>query len=59
MGCHALQTVLTPVLTSSSDPWGAWNVLEPLSAGHGVPRAADRAFLLFVSLEFHFHSENK
>ena len=47
------------MLTSSSDPWGACDVLEPLSAGHGVPRAADRTFLLFVSLEFHFHSENK
>ena len=47
------------MLTSSSDPWGAWDVLEPLSAGHGVPRAEDRAFLLFVSLEFYFHSEDK
>ena len=34
-------------------------MLEPPSAGHGVPRVADYTFLLFVSLEFHFHSENK
>lgn len=26
------------MLTSTSDPWGTWDVLEPLSAGHGVPR---------------------
>lgn len=34
-------------------------MLEPPSAGHGVSRVADHTFLLFVSLEFHLHLENK